>query len=242
MRNESATIVSLVQRVRAVDCGMPKELIVVDDFSTDGSRELATELAANLPDVKAVLKDVGRGKGHAVRTGFDLASGDIVIIQDADLELDPAQIPTLLAPILSGETNVVFGSRFKRGRGKKTWLWYFGNTALTWAVNIGYGGRLTDMLTGYKVMRTEVMRSLELTCDGFDLDAEITCQLLRRGERIVEVPISYIPRGMREGKKLHLSATWPILWAIIRTRFVHIRPNAAPEPRSESSKTLSHGP
>ncbi len=219
VRNERDTVIPLIERVRGVDCGMPKEIIVVDGASTDGTRDALLALPET-DDVEIVLEDVARGKGRAVRTGFERATGDIVMVQDADLELDPSEIPTLLRPIVEGRADVVFGSRFKdRGRGPTPLVGYAGNFGLTWATNLLYFTRLTDILTCYKVMLAEVARSLDLRCDGFDLDAEITCRLLRDGHKIVEVPVTYLPRSVDEGKKLSPSVGWSVLRAIVRTRF-----------------------
>jgi glycosyltransferase involved in cell wall biosynthesis len=219
VRNERDTVVPLIERVRAVDCGMPKELIVVDGASTDGTREALLALPP-ADDLVLMLEDAARGKGRAVRTGFARASGDIVMVQDADLELDPSDIPSLLAPIIEGRTDVVFGSRFKgRGRGSTPLVGYAGNFGLTWAANILYFTRLSDILTCYKVMHRDVACSLDLRCDGFDLDAEITCLLLRHGQKIVEVPVTYQPRRADEGKKLSPGVGWSVLRAIVRARF-----------------------
>jgi len=228
VRNERDTVVPLIERVRAVDCGMPKELIVVDGASTDGTREALLALPAS-DDLVLVLEDAARGKGRAVRTGFDRASGDIVMVQDADLELDPSEIPSLLAPIVEGRTDVVFGSRFKgRGRGPTPLVGYAGNFGLTWAANILYLTHLTDILTCYKVLHADVARTLDLRCNGFDLDAEITCRLLRDGHRIVEVPVTYAPRSVDDGKKLSPGVGWSVLRAIVRVRFTRSRPTALP--------------
>jgi glycosyltransferase involved in cell wall biosynthesis len=219
VRNERTTVAELIERVQAVDCGMPKELIVVDGASTDGTRE-ALQALPESDELVLVLEDEARGKGRAVRTGFARATGDIVMVQDADLELEPSEIPTLLAPILDGRTDVVFGSRFKaRGKGTTPWVGYIGNFSLTWAANILFFTHLTDILTCYKVLRTEVARSLDLRCNGFDLDGEITCRILRDGHDIVEVPVTYEPRSVDEGKKLSPSVGWSVLRAIVRTRF-----------------------
>jgi glycosyltransferase involved in cell wall biosynthesis len=219
VRNERDTVMTLLERLRGVDCGMPKEIIVVDGASTDGTREALSTLERE-PEVVLVFEDVARGKGRAVRTGFEQASGDIVMIQDADLELDPIQIPALLAPIVAGETEVVFGSRFKgTGRGPAPMVSYLGNKSLTWTSNILYLRHLTDILTCYKVMRVEVLRDLTLHCDGFDVDAEITGALLRRKHGILEVPVKFEPRGIEDGKKLTPRVGWSVLRAILRVRF-----------------------
>ena len=238
-RNERDTVIALIERVRAVDCGMPKELIIVDGASTDGTRESLLALGAS-PDLVLVLEDRARGKGRAVRTGFDRATGDIVMVQDADLELEPAEIPSLLAPIVQGRTSVVFGSRFKdRGRGATPLVGYAGNFGLTWAVNLLYLTRLTDILTCYKVMRADVARSLDLRCNGFDLDAEITCRLLRGGHRIIEVPVTYNARGVEEGKKLSPGVGWSVLRAIVRSRFDRPRRPAAVPPADERAQVAA---
>lgn len=219
VRNERDTIVTLLERVRAVDCGMPKEIIVVDGASTDGTREALLGLAG-WPELVLVLEERARGKGRAVRTGFERATGDIIMIQDADLELDPAQIPLLLQPLVNDSMPAVFGSRFKgRGRRGAPFITYAGNVMLTWAADVLFLTRLTDILTCYKVMRTDVANALDLRCDSFDIDAEITCRLLRDGHKIVEVPVTYDPRTVDEGKKLTTGAGWSVLRAILRVRF-----------------------
>jgi glycosyltransferase involved in cell wall biosynthesis len=218
VRNERDTVLTLLERLRAVDCGMPKQIIVVDGASTDGTREALATLAED-PEIEIVLEDAARGKGRAVRTGFARARGDIVMIQDADLELDPAQIPSLLEPIVKGRVSAVFGSRFKgRGRGPAPLVGYLGNLGLTWTANVLYLRHLTDILTCYKVMRADLVERLDLRCDGFDIDAEITCRLLRQGVRIIEVPVTFQPRGVEEGKKLTPGVGWSVLRTIVRVR------------------------
>ena len=219
VRNERDTVIAILERVLAVDYGMAKEVIVVDGASTDGTREALLEVA-DQPDLLLVLEDQARGKGRAVRTGFERASGDIVMVQDADLELDPAQIPMLLEPLVRDGAPVVLGSRFKdRGRGSTPLVSYLGNLTLTWAADILFICRLTDILTCYKVMWADIADSLDLRCNGFDFDAEITCRLLRDGYPIIEIPVAYDPRSVDEGKKLTTGVGWSVLRAILRVRF-----------------------
>jgi glycosyltransferase involved in cell wall biosynthesis len=219
VRNEAETIVTLVERVRAVDYGMSREIIVVDGASTDGTREALLGLPT-CSEIVLVLEDQARGKGRAVRTGFERATGDILVVQDADLELDPAQIPILLQRLVNEERTAVFGSRFKdRGRGDAPRVSYAGNKLLTWLMNLLFFTRLTDILTCYKVLRSDVAKALNLRCDGFDFDAEVPCRLLRQGYQIVEVPVTYNPRSIDEGKKLTARAGWRVLRAILHIRF-----------------------
>lgn len=219
VRNEAETIVKLVERVRAVDYGMSREVIVVDGASTDGTREELLRLPS-CSDIVVVLEDQARGKGRAVRTGFERATGDFLVVQDADLELDPAQIPLLLQRLVDEERPAVFGSRFKgQGRGETPLLSYAGNKLLTWSANILFFTRLTDILTCYKMLRSDVARALNLRCDGFDFDAEVPCRLLRQGYEIVEIPVTYNPRSVDEGKKLTARAGWSVLRAILHVRF-----------------------
>jgi glycosyltransferase involved in cell wall biosynthesis len=236
-RNERDTILEVIRRVRTVDCGMDKELIVVDGASSDGTREALLDLG-DATDLVLVLEEEARGKGRAVRTGFEHASGDVVMIQDGDLELDPGEIPSLLEPIIQERADVVFGSRFKRrGRGATPLLGYAGNLVMTKATNLLYRTRLTDTLTCYKVMRGDIARTLELSCNGFDFDAEITCRLLRDGHDILELPVTYNARSTAEGKKLGPGAGWSVLWAILRVRFGPRGRRLAPQSAKRSSRS-----
>ena len=219
VRNEVQTIATLVERVRAVDFGMSKEIIVVDGASTDGTRDALLQLPPS-PEIVVVLEDQARGKGRAVRTGFERATGDILVVQDADLELDPAQIPLLLEHLVKEGRPAVFGSRFKdRGRGGTPLLSYTGNKLLTWSTNVLFFTHLTDILTCYKVLRSDVAKALDLRCDGFDFDAEVPCRLLRQGYQILEIPVTYNPRSIEEGKKLTPRVGWSVLRAILQVRF-----------------------
>jgi dolichol-phosphate mannosyltransferase len=225
VRNERDTILQVIERVRAVDIGMPKQIIVVDGASTDGTRERVQSVLAD--DVTAIWEDVARGKGAAVRAGLAQAQGAVVVIQDADLELDPGEFPRLLHPIVDGRADAVLGVRFARGRGATPWPGYLGNRALSVLAGALFFRRLNDILTAYKMMRTDVARALPLTCRGFDLDAEIACCLVRAGYRVLQLPVDYRPRGREEGKKLGFSAGWGVLRAILRVRFEG-RPRVVP--------------
>jgi len=202
--NERATLEALVGRVRAVDYGMPLELVLVDDCSSDGSRELCEKLAATHPGVVAVHQEPNRGKGAAVRRGFELATGDYLIVQDADLEYDPQEIPKLVALLERDIADVVFGSRFlAAGPHRVLYFWHsIGNKLLTTLSNMLTNLNLTDMEVGYKAFRREVLAGFELREDRFGFEPEFTAKVARGGWRIYEVPISYYGRTYEEGKKI----------------------------------------
>ncbi|MFQ5915393.1 MAG: glycosyltransferase family 2 protein [Nitrospinota bacterium] len=215
--NERETIEEVLRRVLAVEVGLEREVIVLDGNSTDGTREFLAEVRD--PQVRVVFEERQGGKGAAVRRGFREATGDIVLIQDADLELNPAEYPNLLAPILGGEASVVYGTRFAHGRGATPFGSYVGNMVITWATNLLFLTRLTDIATGYKVLRMDVLNSLTLSCNGFDFDAEITNKVIKAGFRIREVSVPYAPRGREAGKKLRWASGFRVLLAILRNRF-----------------------
>jgi glycosyltransferase involved in cell wall biosynthesis len=200
--NERATIAAVIDRLLTIDLPAPREIIVVNDGSSDGTRAVLDELSGRVPEVIVIHATENRGKGHAVRLGFRHASGSIVAIQDADLELDPAQLSALVAPILSHETAVVYGSRFLASQPDAPAVTLAANRLLTWITNLLYGSSLTDMETCYKIMRTDVARSLPLTANRFDIEPEITAQLLRSGHRIQELPVRFSPRSRAAGKKI----------------------------------------
>jgi glycosyltransferase involved in cell wall biosynthesis len=214
--NEKATIAALIEQVRSVP--IDKEIIVVDDCSRDGSREVLQCIDA--PDVLVYYHEQNQGKGAAVRTGLEHATGDYVIIQDADLEYNPDEYPKLLAPLLAGEADVVYGSRFKGQIRHMTLIQRIGNRFLTLLTNLLYGTSLSDMETCYKVVPTSVMRSLKLRSRAFEFEPEVTAKLLKRGCRILEVPISYTARASSEGKKIDWRHGFPAAWCLIKYRFV----------------------
>ena len=198
--NELNTIGRILSRVASLDLNL--ELVIVDDFSTDGTRKILEQIKG-LPRVTVVLKDRNEGKGAALRTGFEHATGDFVVVQDADLEYNPIDIPMLIQPLLKNEADVVYGSRFiGEERQDESWIHRAGNAVLTGASNLFSGLNLTDMETCYKAFRREVLQDISIEQNRFGVEPEITAKLARRGYRIVEVPISYESRGYDEGKKI----------------------------------------
>jgi glycosyltransferase involved in cell wall biosynthesis len=216
--NERPTIAEIIRRVRGVDVGMDKEIIVVDDGSTDGTREILQALA--LPELKVVLQERNQGKGAALRTGFAAADGDIILVQDADLEYDPQEYPRLLEPILDGRADVVYGSRFLGGPHRVLYFWhYVGNRFLTTLSNMLSNLNLTDMETCYKVVRREVLGKIKLKSSHFGFEPEITMKLAKLRCRVYEVPISYSGRDYAEGKKIGWKDGLAALFHLIRFRF-----------------------
>jgi glycosyltransferase involved in cell wall biosynthesis len=216
--NERQTIAEIIRRVQAVDVGMGKEIIVVDDGSTDGTREILQALA--LPDLKVVLHERNLGKGAALRSGFTEAGGDIVLVQDADLEYDPREYLRILGPILDGRADVVYGSRFLGGPHRVLYFWhYVGNRFLTTFSNMLSNLNLTDMETCYKVFRREVLGKIKLKSPRFGFEPEITMKLARLKCRVYEVPISYSGRDYAEGKKIGWKDGLAALFHLIRFRF-----------------------
>jgi glycosyltransferase involved in cell wall biosynthesis len=216
--NEIATIETIVKAVEAVN--RASEIIIVDDGSTDGTRDILKDKLASDPLVRIVYHDHNQGKGAAVRTGFAAATGDIFLIQDADLEYDPREYPALLQPIEEGRAMVVYGSRFLGGPRKTMFFWnMIANRSLTLLTNVLYNTILSDMETCYKVFRAEVVRGIKLRSKRFEFEPEITSKVLKRGYRIYEVPISYNGREWNEGKKIKWTDGPIAAWTLIRYRF-----------------------
>ena len=213
--NEAATIRELLARVRAVD--MDKEIIIVDDGSSDGTREILEELEE--PGLQVILHKTNQGKGGAIRTALPLCSGDVIIIQDADLEYDPNDYHALVEPVASGRCRVVYGSRIlKKDNPRGGLMFYLGGRLVSLFTNLLFGSKLTDEATCYKVFERSTIQGMELTRSGFDLEPEITAKILRQGIKIHEVPISYNPRSLEEGKKINAKDGIITLWCLLRYR------------------------
>ena len=214
--NEHDTITEILGRVRRVLDGRESEIVVVDDGSTDGTRDTLRKLDG----IRLIEHEQNQGKGAALRTGFAAAAGDVVIVQDADLEYDPRDYPKLLEPIEDGRADVVFGSRFLGGPHRVLFFWhYLANMLLTWLSNIFTNLNLSDMETGYKVFRRSVLEKIHIRSDRFNFEPEITAKVAKMRCRVYEVPISYSGRTYDEGKKIGALDGLSALWAIIKFRF-----------------------
>ena len=216
--NEKNTVRELVRRVQAMN--LAHEIVIVDDGSKDGTREILTEMDGK-NKVRIILHQKNQGKGAAVRTGIQAAVGDVMLIQDADLEYDPVEYPNLLKPIEENKADVVYGSRFLGEPHRAILFWNMvANKLLTFMTNVLYNTILTDMETGYKVFRREVVANMNLRANRFDFEPEFTAKILKKHVRVYEVGISFNPREYSEGKKIGLRDAFEAVWALIKYRFV----------------------
>jgi glycosyltransferase involved in cell wall biosynthesis len=204
--------------------GLADEIVVVDDGSTDGTRQVLSELGAGLSPrslLRVILHDKNQGKGAAVYTGIQNASGDVILVQDADLEYDPRDIPAMLKPLQEGMADVVYGSRFLGGPRRPTMFWHMvANKVLTLMTNILYDTILTDMETGYKLFRRQVVSNMKIRSRRFDFEPEFTAKVLKMKVRIFEVPITFNPRDYDEGKKIGLKDAFIAVWTLLKYRFM----------------------
>lgn len=216
--NEKKSIEEIIKRVQAVDVGLEKEIIIIDDCSQDGTRQILEKL--NYPNMKLFFHSKNKGKGAALQTGFSKAEGDIILIQDADLEYDPKEYHKLLEPILDGRADVVYGSRFLGGPHRVLFFWhYVGNKILTMLSNITSNLNLTDMETCYKVFKKEILNKIKIKSKRFGFEPEVTIKFAKLKCRIYEVPISYSGRDYSEGKKIGWKDGIAAIFHIIRYKF-----------------------
>ncbi len=216
--NEVESIQEIIRRVQATQ--LPWEILIVDDYSKDGTRDLLKEMDGK-DNVRVLMHEKNQGKGAAVRTGLAAARGDVLLIQDADLEYDPRDYPVLLKPIEEGLADVVYGSRFLGGPRRVAMFWHMvANYLLTFMTNILYNTILSDMETGYKVFRRHVIEGMPLHARRFDFEPEFTAKVLKRHYRIFEVPISFNPRDYAQGKKIKLKDAFEAVWTLLKYRFV----------------------
>jgi glycosyltransferase involved in cell wall biosynthesis len=220
--NEIDTINEVFERVRNVDVGMDKEIILIDDCSKDGTREILKDIAdKSIPGVKVIFHETNCGKGSALRTGFEHVTGDIMLIQDADLEYDPSEYPKLIKPILDGKADVVYGSRFlgrKRPEGMAFGN-FMANKFLTAISNILTGFSITDMETCYKVIKTSILKEMNFVSERFSIEPEITAKLAKKKVKLIEVPITYLGRAHNEGKKINWKDGFSAIYHIFQFRF-----------------------
>jgi len=214
--NEKDTINKIIEKVRKVP--IEKEIIIVDDGSTDGTQNILKNF--NNKDIKVILKEKNEGKGMSIREGLKYVSGDIVVIQDADLEYEPMDFLKMIEVIEKNNASVVYGSRIL-GKGKKSsFFFYLGGRFLSCIVNILYNAKITDEPTCYKMFRTDVIKKINLKCTGFEFCPEVTAKVRKMGYKIFEVPIHYIPRSIKEGKKIRLKDGIIATWTLIKYRFI----------------------
>ncbi len=220
--NEKKTILEILKRLETVNFGCDYEIVVVDDGSTDGTSALLKSKIKNQNEkIRIIFKEKNEGKGAALRCGFQEARGEIIAIQDADLEYNPQDLPKLIQLIPRGQTDIVYGSRFLIKQKARYKIFYLGNRLIAFLFFIFYGRKITDPWTCYKVFRKSIIQNLRLESNGFEMELEMTTKFLRQGHKILELPISYQSRTYAEGKKIKWTDGLKAIWTIIKYRFYH---------------------
>lgn len=218
--NEEKTIVELIEKVYKVK--LDKEIIIVDDGSTDNTSNRIKEAMKNKKDIYFIKNEINKGKGYSIRKGLEQVKGNIVIVQDADLELDPNDYYDLIKPFEEKNTQVVYGSRLlNKDNPKQMTSFYFGARIITFFANLLYGIKITDEPVGYKLFKTEIIKNLDLKCRGFEFCPEVTAKVARKGIKIYEVPIYYYPRSIKEGKKVRFKDGLIAIWILLKYRFIN---------------------
>jgi len=217
--NEVGTILEIIKKVQLVKIDIDKEIIVIDGASTDGTKEKLKQVE-NQPDIKIVYETKREGKGMAVRKGFEIATGDVAIIQDADLEVSPDEYPFLLKHIFSNESEVIFGSRFMNKNSKFRFMSLLANKIIIFLVNLLYNTNMSDVLTCYKVIKTSILKDIKFECKGFDFDTEIVVKILKKGIKIKEIPIAYFPRTYGQGKKINWKDGFKSVYILLKNKFI----------------------
>lgn len=220
--NEKSTILEILKRIEGVDLGLEKEIIIVDDCSTDGTADILKGLDKS--QYKIILKNKNEGKGSAIKTGLAQAQGEFVIFQDADIEYDPRDYPAMIRPILDGETEVVLGIRIKPERDERKrkslyWLSFIGNKLITWTTNLLFWNNAGEYEGCYKAFTKRLLDTVSITANGFEYDNELICKILKKGYKTIDVPIRYYPRNYETGKKINWKDGFKILLTIIKERF-----------------------
>ncbi|MCX7910622.1 MAG: glycosyltransferase family 2 protein [Endomicrobia bacterium] len=217
--NEEKTILDIIEKIKKVDLGVEKEIIIVDDGSTDNTLEILKKIKLN-SGFKIIFHHTNKGKGAAIRTGIKESSGDIIAIQDADLEYNPKELKNLISQIIAKKSLVVYGSRFLKRNPVLYRKYYLGNKLISWLISVLFSHKVTDSYTCYKVFHREVLKNINLESNRFEIEAELTCKFLKKGYKILELPISYNPRSIKQGKKIKFKDAILGIYTVFKIKFL----------------------